>query len=234
MAYSHKTVFLRIFVSQSVLMSKDLSNYRKSYEKEELLEANCPENPMELFQKWFHNADDSDTVEETNAMTISTIGKDGYPKSRVVLLKKFTWEGFIFYTNYSSEKGKAILANNNVCISFFWPALEQQIIIKGKAEKIAENLSDGYFESRPDGSKLGAWASDQSAVVDSREELENQLKTYQQQFEGKEIPRPDHWGGFIVKPVSIEFWQGRPNRLHDRIRYSLLEDFSWKMERLAP
>lgn len=215
-------------------MSKDLSNYRKSYEKQELLEANCPENPMELFQKWFHNADDSDTVEETNAMTISTIGKDGYPKSRVVLLKKFTWEGFIFYTNYSSEKGKAILANNNVCISFFWPALEQQIIIKGKAEKIAENLSDGYFESRPDGSKLGAWASDQSAVVDSREELENQLKTYQQQFEGKEIPRPDHWGGFIVKPVSIEFWQGRPNRLHDRIRYSLLEDFSWKMERLAP
>ncbi len=215
-------------------MSKDLSNYRKSYEKEELLEVNCPENPMELFQKWFHNADDSDTVEETNAMTISTIGKDGYPKSRVVLLKKFTWEGFIFYTNYSSEKGKAILANNNVCISFFWPALEQQIIIKGKAEKIAENLSDGYFESRPDGSKLGAWASDQSAVVDSREELENQLKTYQQQFEGKEIPRPDHWGGFIVKPVSIEFWQGRPNRLHDRIRYSLLEDFSWKMERLAP
>ena len=215
-------------------MSKDLSNYRKSYEKEELLEANCPENPMELFQKWFHNADASETVDETNAMTISTIGKDGYPKSRVVLLKKFTWEGFIFYTNYSSEKGKAILANNHVCISFFWPALEQQIIIKGKAEKIAENLSDGYFESRPDGSKLGAWASDQSEVVDSREELEKSLKTYQQQFEGKEIPRPDHWGGFIVKPISLEFWQGRPNRLHDRIRYSLLEDFSWKMERLAP
>lgn len=215
-------------------MSKDLSDYRKSYEKEELLEANCPENPMELFQKWFHNADASETVDETNAMTISTIGKDGYPKSRVVLLKKFTWEGFIFYTNYTSEKGKAILANNNVCISFFWPALEQQIIIKGKAEKIAENLSDGYFESRPDGSKLGAWASDQSEVVDSREELEKSLKTYQQQFEGKEIPRPDHWGGFIVKPVSLEFWQGRPNRLHDRIRYSLLEDFSWKMERLAP
>ncbi len=215
-------------------MSKDLSNYRKSYEKEELLEANCPENPMELFQKWFHNADASETVDETNAMTISTIGKDGYPKSRVVLLKKFTWEGFIFYTNYTSEKGKAILANNHVCISFFWPALEQQIIIKGKAEKIAENLSDGYFESRPDGSKLGAWASDQSDVVDSREELEKSLKTYQQQFEGKEIPRPDHWGGFIVKPVSLEFWQGRPNRLHDRIRYSLLEDFSWKMERLAP
>jgi pyridoxamine 5'-phosphate oxidase len=215
-------------------MPKDLSNYRKSYEKEELLESNCPENPIELFQKWFLNADRSETVEETNAMTISTIGSDGFPKSRVVLLKKYTWEGFIFYTNYTSEKGKAILANPQVCLSFFWPALEQQIIIKGKAEKIAENLSDGYFETRPDGSKLGAWASDQSSVVASREALEKSLKNFEQQFEGKEIPRPPHWGGFIVKPVSIEFWQGRPNRMHDRIRYTLEEDFSWKLERLAP
>lgn len=215
-------------------MSKDLSTYRKSYEKEELLEDNCPENPMELFQKWFINADESDTVEETNAMTIATIGVDGFPKNRVVLLKKYTWEGFIFYTNYNSEKGKAIANNNNLSISFFWPALEQQIIIKGKAEKIPENLSDGYFESRPDGSKLGAWASNQSSVVASREELENQLKHYEEKFEGTEIIRPNHWGGYIVKPISIEFWQGRPNRLHDRIRYTLLEDFSWKLERLAP
>lgn len=215
-------------------MAKDLSDYRKSYEKEELLEQNCPENPMELFRNWFLKADESETVEETNAVTVSTIGKDGYPKSRVVLLKKFTWEGFIFYTNYTSEKGLAIADNNHVCMSFFWPALEQQIIIKGKAEKVPENISDGYFESRPDGSKLGAWASDQSNVVSSREELEESLKTYQQEFKGKEIPRPKHWGGFIVKPVSIEFWQGRPNRLHDRILYTLLEDFSWKLERLAP
>lgn len=215
-------------------MSKDLSGYRKSYEKQELLESNCPENPMELFQKWFLTADASEMVEETNAMTISTIGKDSFPKSRVVLLKKYTWEGFIFYTNYNSEKGKAIQENNHVCLSFFWPGLEQQIIIKGRAEKIAENLSDGYFESRPDGSKLGAWASNQSEVVESREELDEKLKTYQQKFDGKEITRPPHWGGFIVKPVSIEFWQGRPNRMHDRIRYSLLEDFSWKLERLAP
>ncbi|MEQ6124737.1 pyridoxamine 5'-phosphate oxidase [Pseudotenacibaculum sp. MALMAid0570] len=215
-------------------MSKDLSNYRKSYEKEELLEANCPENPIELFQKWFLRADESDMVEETNAMNISSIGLDGFPKNRIVLLKKYTWEGFIFYTNYNSEKGRAIQENNHVCLSFFWPALEQQIIIKGKAEKIAENLSDGYFESRPDGSKLGAWASNQSQVVESREVLDENLKTYQQHFEGKEIPRPSHWGGFIVKPVSIEFWQGRPNRMHDRVRYTLLEDFSWKLERLAP
>lgn len=215
-------------------MSKDLSNYRKSYEKLELLEENCPGNPMELFQTWFINADNSDTVEETNAMTIATIGDDGFPKSRVVLLKKYTWEGFIFYTNYDSEKGKAIQNNPNVCLSFFWPALEQQIIIKGIANKIAENLSDGYFDSRPDGSKLGAWASNQSSVVSSRTALDESLKMFEEKFENSEIPRPQHWGGFIIKPISIEFWQGRPNRMHDRIRYTLLEDFSWKIERLSP
>jgi len=215
-------------------MNKDLSDYRKSYKKKELLEVNCPENPIELFQEWFLNADQTDTVDESNAMTLSTIGTDGFPKSRVVLLKKFTWEGFIFYTNYSSEKGKAIASNKNVCLSFFWPSLEQQIIIKGKAEKIAENLSDGYFESRPDGSKLGAWASNQSSVVSSREELDQNLKSFENKYKNQEIPRPNHWGGFIVKPESIEFWQGRPNRMHDRIRYTLQKDFNWKMERLAP
>ena len=215
-------------------MSKDLSNYRKSYEKQELLESNCPENPMDLFKTWFRNADDSKTVEETNAMSISTIGKDGFPKNRIVLLKKFTSEGFIFYTNYSSEKGLAIAENNNICLSFFWPGLEQQIIIKGKAEKQIENLSDGYFESRPDGSKLGAWASNQSTVVSSREALEDSLTSFISAFHGKEITRPKYWGGYLVKPISIEFWQGRPNRLHDRIRYILEDNFSWKIERLAP
>ena len=214
-------------------MSKDLSNYRKSYEKQELLESNCPENPLELFQKWFLNADASNTVEETNAVSLSTVGKDGYPKSRIVLLKKYTWEGFIFYTNYNSEKGKAIQKNNQVCLSFFWPALEQQIIIKGKAEKLPENLSDGYFESRPTGSKLGAWASNQSTVVESRDILEKNLQKFEEKFEGKEITRPPHWGGFVVKPISIEFWQGRPNRLHDRIRCQLQGNF-WNIERLAP
>lgn len=215
-------------------MAHDLSDYRKSYEKRELLEHNCPENPIELFRDWFFVADESEMVEEANAMTIASIGLDGFPKSRVVLLKKYTWEGFIFYTNYNSEKGKAILNNNHVCLSFFWAGLEQQIIIKGKAEKLAENLSDGYFESRPDGSKLGAWASNQSEVVTSRNELDNNLASFEKKFENQEIPRPKHWGGFLVKPVSIEFWQGRPNRMHDRIRYTLQKDFSWKLERLAP
>ncbi|MFL0072422.1 pyridoxamine 5'-phosphate oxidase [Tenacibaculum maritimum] len=215
-------------------MSHDLSNYRKIYEKQELLESNCPENPMELFQKWFLNADASDTVEEANAMTVSSIGLDGFPKNRVVLLKKYTWEGFIFYTNYDSEKGKAILANNHICLSFFWAGLEQQVIIKGKAEQLAKNLSDGYFESRPDGSKLGAWASKQSDVVASRTVLDERLSFFEQKYKGAEIPRPENWGGYIVKPVSIEFWQGRPNRMHDRIRYALQANFSWKIERLAP
>ena len=215
-------------------MTQDLSNYRKSYEKHELLEKNCSEDPIELFRNWFLNADKSGVVEEVNAMNISTLGLDGFPKNRIVLLKKYTSEGFVFYTNYNSEKGKAILENNKVCLSFFWPALEQQIIIKGTAKKVPTNLSDDYFESRPDGSKLGAWASNQSQVVSSRKEIEENLHKFENQFQGKEIPRPEHWGGFIVKPIGIEFWQGRPNRLHDRIRYTLQKDFSWKLERLAP
>jgi pyridoxamine 5'-phosphate oxidase len=215
-------------------MSKDLSNYRKSYEKQELLESNCPENPIELFKNWFKKADESNSIEEANAMSIATIGKDGFPKTRIVLLKKITNEGFVFYTNYTSEKGKAIAENNNICLSFFWPALEQQIIIKGTAEKLAENTSDSYFNSRPEGSKLGAWASNQSTVVASREELDKNLTMFKRNFEGKEIKRPPHWGGYLVKPHTIEFWQGRPNRMHDRIRYFLQKDFSWKLERLAP
>ena len=215
-------------------MSKDLSNYRKSYEKQELLESNCPDNPMELFKDWFLNADASNAIEKTNAMTIATIGNDGFPKSRVVLLKKYTEEGFVFYTTYTSEKGKAIEENKHICLSFFWPALEQQIIIKGTAEKLAANLSDGYFKSRPKGSKLGAWASPQSTVVSSKKELETQLTSLEKEYAEKEIPRPAHWGGYLIKPISLEFWQGRPNRMHDRIRYSLGKDFSWKLERLAP
>ena len=215
-------------------MSQDLSNHRKNYRKQELLESNCPQNPIELFQKWFLAADASNMVEETNAMTISSIGPDGFPKNRVVLLKKYTGEGFIFYTNYHSEKGKAIEKNNNICISFFWAGLEQQIIIKGNAEKLAESVSDDYFESRPEGSKLGAWASNQSSVVKSREELDKNLSAFEKKFSGKDILRPKHWGGYLVKPVSIEFWQGRPNRMHDRIRYTLEKDFSWKLERLSP
>lgn len=215
-------------------MNADLGSYRKSYEKQALLEANISDNPMEVFQKWFYEVDTNFDESETNAMTISTIGLDGFPKSRVVLLKKYTHEGFIFYTNYKSDKAKAIMSNPNVCLSFFWPKAERQVIIKGSAEKVSPNMSDGYFESRPRGSQLGALVSHQSEVVKNREVLEEELHQLEAKFEGKEIPRPEHWGGFIVKPISIEFWQGRPNRLHDRIRFTLKEEFNWVMERLSP
>ena len=213
---------------------KDLHNYRKSYEKSELLETNIPEDPINLFNRWFHEVEDFGGVDEVNAMTVSTIGLDGFPKSRVVLLKKFNEEGFIFYTNYDSEKGKAILNNPNICLSFFWHSMERQVIIKGVAEKTPENISDNYFASRPDGSKLGAMVSAQSEVIPNRDYLEENLKKLEQEFEGKEIPRPAFWGGFLVRPVEVEFWQGRPNRLHDRIRYKLSENYDWKIDRLSP
>ncbi|AWG22021.1 pyridoxamine 5'-phosphate oxidase [Flavobacterium faecale] len=216
----------------------DLSNYRKSYEKSELLETSIPEDPINLFNKWFHETEDFEGSKaagvEVNAMTVSTYGLDGFPKSRVVLLKKFSEEGFVFYTNYNSEKGKAILEHPKVCLSFFWHAMERQVIIKGIASKVSAQVSDNYFDSRPDGSKLGAMVSNQSEVIPSRAFLESALESLESAFEGKEIPRPEHWGGFIVTPVEVEFWQGRPNRLHDRIRYSIQDDFNWKVERMAP
>jgi pyridoxamine 5'-phosphate oxidase len=212
----------------------DLSNYRKSYEKSELLESNIPEDPINLFNKWFHETEVFGGNDEVNAMTVATVGLDGFPKSRVVLLKKFTEEGFIFYTNYNSEKGKAIAENPNICLSFFWQSMERQVIIKGIAQKTTEIGSDNYFDSRPEGSKLGAIVSNQSEVVPSRAYLEENLKQLEKDFESMVIPRPKHWGGYLVVPVEVEFWQGRPNRLHDRIRYTSQENFSWTKERLSP
>lgn len=213
---------------------EDLSGYRKVYQKSSLDEGSVPDDPMQLFQNWFYEVERSGGVDEVNAMTLTTIGRDGFPKSRVVLLKRFNENGFVFFTNYNSEKGKAIAENPNVCISFFWPAMERQVIVKGTAYKIAENLSDGYFESRPRGSQLGALVSDQSEPLESREFLENKLKKLEADFEGKEIPRPTYWGGFTVQPHSVEFWQGRPNRLHDRLLFQLKEDYNWELTRLNP
>ena len=152
----------------------------------------------------------------------------------MVLLKSYSWEGFTFYTNYHSRKSNAIEKTHKACLHFFWPSMERQIIIKADLEKVPENISDGYFASRPKGSQLGAVVSPQSKEIPNREFLENQLKELEKSYEGREVPRPENWGGYLAKPYEIEFWQGRPNRLHDRILYELQEDFDWKISRLAP
>ncbi|KFF24671.1 pyridoxamine 5'-phosphate oxidase [Chryseobacterium vrystaatense] len=212
---------------------ENLHDKRKVYEKSQLIESEIKQNPIEQFRDWFLDASQSPTVSEANAMAVSTVEEDGCPRTRMVLLKEYTYEGFIFYTNYHSRKGRAIENSHKACLSFFWPNLERQIIIKADLEKIAENLSDGYFHSRPKGSQLGAAVSPQSQVIPNKEFLEEKLKELEKEYENSEVPRPANWGGYIAKPYEIEFWQGRPNRLHDRIIYKL-EDLDWKISRLAP
>ncbi|MCW3159924.1 pyridoxamine 5'-phosphate oxidase [Chryseobacterium oryctis] len=212
---------------------ENLHDKRKVYDKSQLIESEIKQNPIEQFRDWFLDANENPGISEANAMAISTLEDDGCPRTRMVLLKAYTYEGFIFYTNYNSRKGKAIEKNHKACLHFFWPNLERQIIIKGNLERIVENLSDGYFHSRPKGSQLGAVVSPQSQVIPNREFLEDKLKELEKEYENSEIPRPENWGGYIVKPYEIEFWQGRPNRLHDRIIYTL-DDLDWKISRLAP
>lgn len=215
-------------------MEKDLGHYRKSYEQGSLDESQLDDNPMGLFHRWFHQADEHPGAQETNAMSLSTIGQDGFPKTRVVLLKKFDENGFVFYSNYLSEKGLALAHNPKVCLSFHWHALERQVIIKGVAQKIDPNTSDLYFDSRPLGSRLGAIVSPQSQVISSRDVLEKELTELEKKYTHQDPKRPDHWGGYLVTPHELEFWQGRPNRLHDRIRYRIIDEIDWVYERLAP
>ncbi|AZA75417.1 pyridoxamine 5'-phosphate oxidase [Chryseobacterium indoltheticum] len=212
---------------------ENLHDKRKIYEKSQLIETEIKENPIEQFRDWFLDASENPSISEANAMAVSTLEEDGCPRTRMVLLKEYTYEGFIFYTNYDSRKGKAIEKTHKACLHFFWPGLERQIIIKANLEKIADNLSDGYFHSRPKGSQLGAAVSPQSQEIPNRKFLEEKLKVLEKEYENKEVPRPKNWGGYIAKPYEIEFWQGRPNRLHDRIIYTL-EDIDWKISRLAP
>ena len=214
-------------------MSKNLAAYRRNYSKGELLEENIFKDPFIQFKTWFEEMESAKTSSEVNAMSVSSIGVDGFPKSRIVLLKEFNEEGFIFYTNFGSEKAKSLLANPNSCLSFFWPQLERQVIIKGIAEKASEKKAHIYFNSRPRESQLGAWASHQSSQIASREVLDKTLRELTLEFQGKPVPKPEFWGGFLVKPISFEFWQGRPNRLHDRILYTE-ERKNWSFKRLAP
>lgn len=214
-------------------MSKNLADYRKNYSKMELLEEHISNDPFIQFKTWFAEMEVVNSPTEVNVMNISSIGLDGFPKSRIVLLKEFSDAGFTFYTNYGSDKAKSLLANPNTCLSFFWPELERQVIIKGLAEKTSEEKAIEYFSSRPRESQLGAWASNQSSEIASREVLDKNLNELILEFQDKEVPKPDFWGGFVIKPVSFEFWQGRPNRLHDRILYTK-EGKNWTFKRLAP
>lgn len=214
-------------------MEKNLENYRRSYEKHELRRANMESHPIQQFQNWFEEVDEREGAFEANAMTLSSIGGDGFPKNRVVLLKNFNKSGFTFFTNYESEKGQAILKTPRVCLSFFWPNMERQVIIKGEAEKVPLATSDAYFYSRPAESQRSAIVSNQSKVIPNRDFLEAKLQLLERQDSEKKLLRPDFWGGFLVKPISIEFWQGRKNRLHDRFLYTV-ENEQWKIERLAP
>lgn len=213
---------------------ENLNDYRKVYDKHELLENVVKENPMEQFRDWYYDAQENSAISEANAMAVSTLEDDGCPRIRMVLLKSYDWNGFVFYTNYHSRKGKAIEKTQKGCLHFFWPPLERQIIIKADLERVAPNISDGYFASRPKGSQLGAVVSPQSQVIPDRDFLENKLKELENEYAEKEVPRPENWGGFLAKPYEIEFWQGRPNRLHDRIIYELQPDYDWKISRLAP
>ena len=211
----------------------DLSDFRKQYTKGRLIASEVPPNPFILFKNWFEEVQSKGKEQETNAMTLSTQQPDGGVASRVVLLKEVSDEGFVFYTNYNSSKGQSIEHNNQVCISFFWQSMERQVIIQGTATKLPPEESDQYFQSRPRGSQMGAHVSNQSEVIENRFTLEKRLKSLEEQYKNKPIPRPTHWGGYVVSPHSIEFWQGRTNRLHDRLVY-IQKSSTWVIKRLSP
>jgi pyridoxamine 5'-phosphate oxidase len=209
-----------------------MKNLRQNYTKDQLLESEIPTDPFVLFSDWFQEALESPLITEANAMVLSTSYKDK-PDSRVVLLKDLREDEFVFYTNYQSNKGKQLTANSQCTALFPWVGLERQVIIRGFAHKVTKNESEEYFFSRPKTSQIGAWASSQSDKIKSREELERQLQQFEEKFKTDELSKPPNWGGYAIIPNEIEFWQGRPNRLHDRILY-ISELGIWSSERIQP
>jgi pyridoxamine 5'-phosphate oxidase len=208
-----------------------IADLRKDYTQAGL-EQGDP-SPFKQFELWFNQALAADLL-EPNAMTLATVTSEGKPDARIVLLKGFDTRGFVFYTNYRSQKGQELAANPHAALVFLWGDLERQVRVVGRVEKATDLEADTYFQNRPLGSRLGAWASTQSEVIFSREVLEARMKALEAEYQGREIPRPDHWGGFRVVPTEIEFWQGRPSRLHDRLRYRLQDGGVWAIDRLAP
>lgn len=213
-------------------MKNTIADLRREYSAQSLLEDDIAPEPVAQFSAWWQQVIHSEII-EPNAMTLATASNDGVPAARIVLLKGFTTDGFVFFTNYNSYKAMHLHQNPKACLVFFWKELERQVRITGLVSKLPEEESDAYYNSRPVGSRIGAWASPQSQVIENRKWIEAEYIKYTEAFKEKEIVRPPHWGGYIVKPVIMEFWQGRQSRLHDRIQYSL-EDGSWKIERLAP
>jgi pyridoxamine 5'-phosphate oxidase len=210
----------------------NIADIRKDYQKESLSESDVKSDPFLQFDVWWADALASE-IDEVNAMTIATASPDGKPSARIVLLKGYDPQGFVFFSNYHSHKGMQIEKNPFCSLVFFWKELERQVRIEGSIQKISAEESDAYFYSRPVSSRIGAWASPQSKTIPSRNVLEENVIALEKSFADKEIERPAHWGGYVVKPNLVEFWQGRSSRLHDRIQYSLTED-KWKIERLAP
>lgn len=214
-------------------MNKNIADIRRDYSLQSLTENNIDRNPIVQFKKWWDETLNSEII-EPNAMTLATASQDGLPSARIVLLKGFGEKGFVFFTNYESYKGQQLAENPKACLVFFWKEIERQVRITGLVSKISEKESDEYFDTRPEISRIGAWVSPQSQVIESRDWLDQQFNSLVSKMEGSAIQRPPYWGGYIVNPVMIEFWQGRPGRLHDRIQYSIEEDGEWKIERLAP
>ena len=209
-----------------------LHNMRREYEAGELTEREMASDPLEMFGRWLQEAVDAG-VTEPNAMTLATATAEGRPSARVVLLKEVNSEGFVFFTNYLSRKGRELLVNPHAALVFDWHEMERQVRIEGSVERLPAVASDAYFDARPENAKIGAWTSPQSKIVKDRSELDALLQATEQRFAHKEIHRPDHWGGFLIRPTVVEFWQGRPNRLHDRIACYKTEE-GWSMHRLAP
>ena len=210
-----------------------LAEIRKDYRQQGLGEGDVDSDPFRQFRVWFDDAVNAGLL-EPNAMTLATASRDGRPSARMVLLKGFDERGFVFYTNYESRKGRELVETPYAALIFFWGDLERQVRIEGTVERVATEESDLYFHSRPEGSQIGAVASHQSQVIASREVIEERVAELSEEYAGREIPRPAYWGGFRVVPESIEFWQGRPNRLHDRLRYRREDDGVWVIERLSP
>jgi pyridoxamine 5'-phosphate oxidase len=214
-------------------MDKTIADLRKDYTLEGLSVSDINPNPFIQFKQWFDQAITAQ-LPEPNAMTVATVTPDGKPRARMVLLKGFDERGFVFYTNYNSHKGQELAQNPQASLVFWWAELERQVRICGRTEKASESESDEYFYSRPLNSRLGAWASNQSEVIESREVLEQRMQELQIQYQNQDVKRPPHWGGLRVIPTEIEFWQGRSNRLHDRLLYTRLNNGSWEIVRLSP